>query len=48
MLSFEPLNNLLNMDLTQLRVNNGCATDEAMEYFVHCLNESGLTQNPLT
>ncbi|GGI81939.1 hypothetical protein [Legionella impletisoli] len=39
MLSFEPLNQLLEMDLTQLRANNGCATDESMEFFVHCINQ---------
>lgn len=39
MFSFEPLEQLLQMDLTQLRANNGCATDEAIEFFIQRLNE---------
>lgn len=38
MFSFEPLEQILTMDFSQLRKNKGCATDEAMDFFVLCLN----------
>lgn len=38
MADFTPLNNLLSWDFSQLRANNGKATDEALKFFTGQLN----------